>query len=333
MEFPVTLAKLTEVTTLNETLIKLLAGANLDVRPEKVPWPQGDILQKRWLPANTGDALGINSVLSGTGEEYNYIHVQAIVERARNVVKGPDDQFLDRLERINKVTSNVLFFEHDNSIYAAIYMNLTKSSISKINYIIKDLFVERIWGDVSLLPPDFNIQDNTYYWLLNKFIMDDKVISDNPSMSIRTFTGYSGGAVADNGHTVIGEGERISALLGTLAFIFGDDSFKSLKLHVCVNNNNILFELEHKGNVRIYEFDGEFFAGNLEHERILLTLLLYKTIIPTILTEYSSAVQQSQWNNDSKRTFISSVGQMIIERVSNEITRQENLENQLEGIG
>ncbi|HDR4948539.1 TPA: hypothetical protein QCR51_005130 [Bacillus cereus] len=332
MEFPVTLAKLDDTTTLNATLTKLLQGANLDQRPDRVPWPQGDTLHKRWITANNGDALGINSVISGTEEEYNYIHVQAIVERAKNVVHDENGQFLDRLDRINKVTSDVLFFEHANSIYAAIYMNLTKSSISKINYIIKDLFIEEIWGAVTILPTDFNIQDNTYYWLLNKFIMDDKIISENPSMSIRTFTGYSGGAAVDNGHTVVGEGERISALLGTLAFIFGDDSFKSLKLHVCVNNNNILFELEHKGNVRIYEFDGEFFAGNIEHERILLTLLLYKTIIPTILTEYLTAVQQSQWNNDSKRNFITNVGQMIIDRVQSEITEQDNLGDQLEGI-
>ncbi|HFT5902387.1 TPA: hypothetical protein ACGSMF_003513 [Bacillus cereus] len=330
MEFPVTLAKLNNVTTLNDALIKLLSGANLDERPDKVPWPIGDSLHKRWLPANTGDPLGINTVTSGTGEAYNYIHVQAIVERAKTTVKDENEQFLDRSERINVVKSNVLFFEHDRSIYAAIYMNLTKSNISKINYIIKDLFIPRIWGDVTLLPADFNINDNIYYWLLNKFILDDKVISTSPPMSIKTFTGYNG-AASDNGHTVVGEGERISALLGTLAFIFGDDSFKSLKLHVGVNGNNILFELEHFGNVRIYEFDGDFFAGNIEHENILLTLLIYKTIIPKILAGFSAAERLKEWTELSKREFITSVGQMIIDRVSTKIAQQKQLENGLEG--
>lgn len=336
MEFPVVLLKLDQISTLEEALNKLIAGANLDQRPDRVEWPSGDTLQKRWLNASTEVSLGVNEINSGTDERFKYIYVQALVERAKTTVKGTDGRFLDRLDRINKVTSDALFFEHNNSIYTALYMNYTKSSMSKINFIIKDLFVESIWGSITPLPAEYNISDSVYYWLLSKFLIGDKIISGSPAMTIQSFTGYSG-AAADNAHFMSGEGEKISALLGTLAFIFGDDSLKSLKLHVCVNAadddnyDNTLVEIEQKGNIRVYEYDGPFCIGTPVQEKILQTLLIYKKIIPQILNEYNSAVRENEWGDEKKKDFIKTVGEMIVDRVLCEIEERKDLEDKLSG--
>lgn len=61
-------------------------------------------------------------------------------------------------------------------------------------------------------------------------------------MTLETFTGYSGNTAKDEAHTMTAEGERVSALLGTLAFIFGEDSLKSLKVHINLEGEeNFLF--------------------------------------------------------------------------------------------
>jgi hypothetical protein len=325
MDFPVVLLELHDAKNLEDVSKRLLQGAKLDKRPDG-EWPQGETLFKRWKSAKD-ETIGVNEITSGTDEEFQYIFAIAYVERAKKTVKDEAGRFLDRSDRINKVEFEVLFFEHDSSVFAAVYMNLTENTIYKLRYILKDLMVEDIWGSYSLLPPKYHITDSTYYWILSKFLIGDKVISSEPTMIIKSFTGYSGVSTTEGTHSMTGDGEKISALLSTLAFIFGDDSLKSLKLHVCVGvNDNILFELSHQGNVRILEYDGDFFGDGLYQEKILATLLVYKKIIPQILNTYNAAKDSGIWNLEIKQDFIKQVGSTIIQRVDKELKSQEVME-------
>lgn len=136
MEFPVFLVKLDNIRTIEEASQKIFENSNLDERPERVEWPQGDTLRKRWLPGNAGETIGVNEINYTDQESFKYIFLNAYVERARNIVKGPNRQWLDRSDRINKVESEVLFLEYENNVFMAVYMNLTKSHY-KLNFILK----------------------------------------------------------------------------------------------------------------------------------------------------------------------------------------------------
>lgn len=327
MEFPVVLVKLEDIVSIEEASKNLFENSNLDARPERGDWPQGDTLRKRWQPGSTGETIGVNEINFNEDVSFKYIYLKAYVERAKTTVKDSHDQWLERADRINKVDSDILFFEHDTCVYVAIYMNYTKSTVYKINYILKDLFVENIWGTTTILPPEFHITDSTYYWLLSKFLIGDKIISTTPNMTIDTFTGYSG-AAADNAHLMTGEGERISALLGTLAFIFGDDTLKSLRLSICFESNeNFLFELSQKGNIRLIEYEGSLMFDETHKEKIILTLILYKKIIPGIIRSYNAAEGNGEWNSQIKLQFIHSVGDQIITKVKDEMDKTDQLQN------
>ncbi|QFT87387.1 hypothetical protein FIU87_01870 [Bacillus sp. THAF10] len=329
MEFPVALVKLDDIESIEDASKKLFENSNLDARPERGEWPQGETLRKRWQPGSTGESIGVNEIKYTKDVNFKYIYLTAYVERAKNIIKGPDGQWLERTDRINKVESDVLFFESDSNVYAAIYMNYSKSTVYKINYILKDLFIDSLWGTTSMLPSEFHISDSTYYWLLSKFLIGDKIISTSPNMTIDTFTGYSG-AAADNAHLMSGEGERISALLGTLAFIFGDDTLKSLRLSIRFDSNeNFLFELSQQGNIRLLEYEGSLMYDELHKEKIILTLILYKNIIPGILENYAIAEDKKEWNSEIKLQFIHSVGDQIITKVKNEMEKTDKMQREM----
>ena len=320
MEFPIVIVKLNNIRTLEEVVSRLSKHGTLDERPEKKEWPIGDTLKRRWGTVE-GEAMGVNEIKVDDKYAYKYILMNAYVERARQTVKDVNDEFLERNDRINKVSSDVLFFENDGTVFAGIYMNLTSSSEYKINYILKDLFKTELWGTHTLLPMDYHITDMVYYWVLNKFIFGDKIINLEQDMTIQTFTGYNGVSSIDDTHTMSGDGERISALLVTLAFIFGDDSLKALKTHITFNgDNNILFELSHKGNVRVLEYDGDFFGNNERQERVLGSLVIYKNIIPEILSSYEKEFKDKDWSQGIKQHFIDKVGNMIIQRVTTKLS-------------
>jgi hypothetical protein len=333
MEFPVLLVKLDDVRTIERASTKLFENSKLDARPEKGEWPPGDSLRKRWLPGSAGETIGVNEIIYNDNVSFKYIYLKALVERAKTTVKGPNGQWLERSDRINKVESDVLFFEHDNKVFVAVYMNLTKTPY-KLNYILKDLLKEEIWGTNTVLPPVFHVTDSTYYWLLSKFLTGDKILSENPNMVIKSFTGYTG-AHKDNEHSMSGEGERISALLGTLAFIFGDDTLKSLRLSINYNEKeNFLFELANQGNVRLIEYEGEISFDEIHKEKILLTLILYKKIIPGIIKSFNKAEIDKEWNGQIKLQFIHYVGDQIINKVSEEMKKtnamQQAMANEVE---
>lgn len=315
MAISITILKMDNIKNLDDAAQKLLQGANLDVRPHKVEWPTDDILHRRWR-----GALGVNEITSGTNEKFKYIFVNALVERPRRKVKDENNKFLDRVDRVNTVTSDALFFEHGNSVYCAVYM----TPGTKVNTVIKELLKEEIWGSITHLPTDYHILDDTYYWILSKFLSGGKNISGNPKMTIEAFTGYTG-TTADNAHSMSGEGERISAMLGTLAFIFGNDQLKSLKLNVTYKDEYLFFDLGNKGNVQIFEndYDGRFCVGGPEKEKVLITLLLYKIVIPRILECYQNTIDSGEWSTAKRTEFIRGTGNEIIDRVQKELDELE----------
>lgn len=319
MEFPVVLIKLNQINSLENVLDNILTNKERKIRPDRGDWPEEDKLIKGWYPIPPETTINLSEVPFNEAENFRYIYLRAYVERAKSIVKDSNDRFLDRKDRINYVDQNVLFFENGNNIYLAVYMNFSTYAQAKINYILKDLLFEDVWGSHSILPEDYNITDDVYYWMLRKVSMEEKILCDNPLMTLETFTGFSGVSATDNAHQMTGEGERISALLGTLAFIFGEDSLKSLKIHLNISETeNILFELFNKGNIHLLDYAGELF-NDYEKEMILLTVYIYKKIIPEILKGYSNARDTGAWKTEIKRSFIDHVGATLITRVKKEL--------------
>lgn len=318
---------LNEQTSLTDVKNLLIQYRDLSINCDKQGWPEGDRLRRIWTPKNPGESIDIKS-FNFENKTYNYIFLNALVERAKNNILDSNNNLLDRDKRINPSKADVLFYEYNQKVYMIVYLNLVKYN-PKLNAILKDLLKEEYWGERTVLPVEYHITDDMYYWMLYKIMSEQNEIEASPKVDLKTFTGFNGTISETNGdHSMIGEGERISALLSTLAFIFGDDSLKSLKLEMCIKDeDSYSFELSYQGNIILYEHNvnGSYGVNNIVEEQAKQTLIIYKVLIPVIFKAFAFAtnIENNLWNSEIKKQFLQDVGQQIILRVNKVLVGEE----------
>lgn len=335
MENSITILKLDDINNLTDVRTKLLSHHNMDALPtnQSIVWPEEDLLRKRWSPTEHNSDFLINNISTGLDSSLNYIYTNVLIERAKTKTMKPNGQeFLDRVDRINVFETSVLFFEMNNQVYAAVYFNYTNSTKYRFNYLIKDLLIKDIWGEITIFPDDFRISDDNFYWIINKFLYDNKLIDSELSLKIENFTGYTT-ELSETEHYWKGNGQRIPAFLSTLAIIFSEESdFTVLRMHLSLKNTaetevnnltdtNIVFELSKYGSVKTEDYSGSVFneLNSLTEEKIVVTLLLYTAIIPKLISSYINSTQSSQWGQDQREVLLKQVGANMIEKINEKI--------------
>ncbi|AUS27048.1 hypothetical protein MMB75_05510 [Paenibacillus sp. P2(2022)] len=170
-------------------------------------------------------------------------------------------------------------------------------------------------------PSDYKLSKDFFYWLLNVFTRNNKLVSFNPSIRIRSWTGFHG-TTQDTVHKLMGEGEHISAILGTLAFLFMDDPFKSLSLSIQYENERIPVHLWANGSLSIHDYEYEGMFANAyqdEKRKVLLSILMYTEVLPALFQAYQQAITNNKWNEQAKEEFRNYIGDEIITRVKSEL--------------
>ncbi len=238
-------------------------------------------------------------------------------ERTRRKDKWYEDQSREELvpfdERINSLKVITVFFEKDGFVYAVPWMTPTVN----MNTFCNDLFPERIWGKFEKNPSDYNLTPDFFYWLINVFTRGNKRVSFSPEVIIRAWTGFLG-TTQDSSHRLSGEGEKISAILSSLAFIFMNDPFKAVNMVIQYENERIPVALGSLGNLGISEneYEGQYsirYGGN--QRKVLLTYLMYTKILPALFNAYGEARRLGQWNETVKEEFTTFIGDTIVSRV------------------
>ncbi|WP_143106611.1 hypothetical protein [Cohnella sp. OV330] len=213
---------------------------------------------------------------------------------------------------------NTIFFQKGEGVYAAPLM----PSSAKINVFCDDLFPADQWGNVEVYPADFRLSRDLFYWLLNCFTREDGRL--NANIRIRSWTGFNG-TTQDAVHRLSGDGERIAALLGTLAFLFTGDPFKALSLCIQYNQERLPLTIGESGNVELkdYEYEGVFANRFMdEHRKVMLTYLVYTKVLPDLLAAYLQARDEGRWNDEKREEFRIWIGHTIINRVQ-EVVMQD----------
>ncbi|WP_394223599.1 hypothetical protein [Priestia aryabhattai] len=325
--FYTSLVRLSNLKSLEEVEENLKNHNVLDQPVNDDCWPDYEILNKRWNPTSPFNNLNIQHLISGTREEIRFIFAEGYNERPKRKIKWFDNieerkELLNKEERINKTVVKVVFFEHDNSVYMVPWM----TPGTNLNTFCSDLLPLEYWGNVEKHPADFSLENDFFYWLLNSFTRGNKRISMNPSILIRSWTGFLG-TTQDSTHTLTGEGEKISAILGTLAFIFMNDPFRALSINIQYENEKIPVVLGKQGNLEIseFEYEGQFsnvFLG--DKRKIMLTVLMYQKVLPNLFKLYDEAIDSNDWNSDIKTSFTQWIGDEIISRVNEALGEIKN---------
>ncbi|MCY9511976.1 hypothetical protein M5W68_00020 [Paenibacillus larvae] len=309
--FSLQIVKFDDINDLTTVGGILNSFSKLDEQVDDVLWPEHEFLIKRWV-SNTGQ------LTSGTQETNHFILAEGYNERCKRKDSWFEDGVLvPKEDRINTTRYQCIFFEYDNSVYMTALMPLSVN----LNTFCNDLLPQDSWGKIQKAPSNFTLSKDFFYWLLNAFTASNRKLSDTPRIEIRSWTGFRG-YTQDTTHKLSGEGERISAILGTLAFLFMDDQFKSLSISIQYENERIPVHLYADGSLSIHDFEYEGIYANAYQDNnrvILLTILMYTKVLPALSQAYIKAKETDAWNENEKEKFRKYIGEQIMTRVKEEL--------------
>lgn len=255
--------------------------------------------------------------------EIKYIFFGSVVEKLKNV-KEPNKWFLSdnvtlkpRDERVKPFTSDVLLFEKDEQIYGILF-----SGITVARQIISKAFPVETWGKISRL--DLNINEDTLFWMFKSYIdFDSKELSNRTPIKITAIRSYLG-KTRDEINTLRGKGEKISAILGTLAFLFNNDKLKSITPELQYKGEVFLVEISLNGTFKTEEseYEGAFLELDKNKKKVSIVIYLALILLPKIVDAYKENIELNKWSKEVKFSFIERLGGLI----------KDSVEVQLENI-
>lgn len=283
-------------------IIKDHGVQNKDVK--QTEWPSDELLERKIKISKNPENINISNK--------RFILTQAYSQRKKHKNGWFENgELLPKEDRINVFRCNILFFEYKKDVYAAFFTN----NFSKIKRLIDDLMIAEYWGEF-INAVDFEVEDDFLYWLLYRMVKKKGTISDNADIAeISAYKGLS----MQNTHEMSGKGERIYELLGTMAYIFGNETLDSLSVGINYQNEHCVFKISRNGQIAISdkEYEGSFCDNyNGEEKNVRLCLLLYTQIIPALQHEYTVQKGKKEWSVKHRKEFVHETGINIIKRIS-----------------
>lgn len=220
---------------------------------------------------------------------------------------------LDSYE-VKEFEKKVIAYESEGVV--KVVVQATKRNAERI---VKKIFgEEEIWGDIT---EDNYITEDMLYWLFYKLReMPNEVINTDPNIYLNGIVSYLG-KTDDKINAVRGVGIRVSALLGTLGMLFGEESLRALRPVIQYGSHEINIEMGIGNTGKLYErsYQGDIAElQGVELENALI-LLVCKYILPSIKRGYEKNLERKEWSLYIKQTFMRAIGNEMSEKVNREL--------------
>ncbi|OEH53998.1 hypothetical protein AQ616_09425 [Oceanobacillus sp. E9] len=170
---------------------------------------------------------------------------------------------------------------------------------------------------------DLEINEDFFYWVFQRYMnFNGKELHHKTNIFVDALTGYSG-STRDSVNDMWGKGSRISKILVTLAFLFNNDSLKSLTPDFKIDDENLEVELTLSGTFKfnIESHIGKyFFEADETIKKASLLLLFVLEIFPSVKKAYNNHLEDETWGVDHQLNFIAGIGAEIQDRVEEKLT-------------
>lgn len=194
------------------------------------------------------------------------------------------------------------------------------ASQRKAETIISRIFKKQeVWGNIE---PDNYITEDMLYWLFYRLReRNDEMITKNPKMFLNGIVSYLG-RTNDKINAVRGIGVRVSALLGTLGMLLGEENLRALRPIIQYEDHEINVELYIGNTGKLYEttYKGQITDDN-DFANFKLVLLVCRYILPTIQKGYKESCTGNEWSIYIKQTFLRGIGNEMADKVKKELAR------------
>lgn len=170
---------------------------------------------------------------------------------------------------------------------------------------------------------DLELKEDFFYWIFQRHMnFTDQELYPESNIYVDALTGYSG-STRDLVNDMWGRGNRISRILVTLAFLFNNDSLKSLTPDFKLEDDNLEVELTLSGTFKFNiesHMGSYFFEQDLVKKKACLTLLFVLDIFPIVRNAYENHLINKTWGADHQLNFIAGIGSEIQDRVNDKLT-------------
>lgn len=216
---------------------------------------------------------------------------------------------------------NVIVYAFGGALFMVVLASLTNATT-----IIKKIFNNtELWGEI--LPYEY-MDEDILYWLFYRLREhSEECILQNPVLALNGIVSYLG-RTEDNRNVVRGLGIRVSALLGTLGMLIGEENLRALRPMIQYNDHEMNVELVVGNAGRIYEqrYVGELaldFENDKQQSSVTLVLFVCCCVIPALLEGYHKDLSRGKWSLLIKYQFLSSTGNEMIYKVKSQLTKIE----------
>lgn len=169
----------------------------------------------------------------------------------------------------------------------------------------------------------FKLNNSLFLWTVEKVFNDDEgelsyTTSNQSELSllINNVTGIKGETPQSNKLTA--SGNTIVKLLSTLSLLLEVNKLRQIQVEIeMVKHEQLFIKLQKDGVIGFEQLDysGEFENDPQSVRSTKLILLIYETIMPIIMTEYKTDVDENIWNDKKVEKFIDDIKQLLITKV------------------
>lgn len=170
----------------------------------------------------------------------------------------------------------------------------------------------------------FELDDDFFIWLINRMYMENRTIetgSDGATQyelkAIRSIKGS-----ADDLQTkVSASGESVMNLISTLSFLLESDSLNKIQIDLSYTGHENISLVLQSGTVSIEtkRYQGEYETEAFDERLTKLYLMVYIEVLPTLLQEYHSDIENDMWNKERYREFLTGVAKDLQCRIQSKI--------------
>lgn len=236
----------------------------------------------------------------------------------------------------NEITYNMIRFNYDKiTLYGSDEnvipqngMIIVYANNNILNYIIDKnsdamLIIRKLLsstGKNTIARNGFNFDSDFFLWLINRVYYTNNTIEiteeNGLELEIQSIKGFIGDT-EDSQTKVSASGESVMNIISTLSFFLESRKLKQIKL-----------DLKYKTHERIQliiksetlEVEQKSYLGNFENDEFdeklaKLYLLAYIEIIPILIQEYTTDIENDLWNKEYYIKFMNNVSNTLKEKI------------------
>lgn len=269
-----------------------------------------------------GFNIGMTENLQVDGNPISCTGVSIYTERA----KRPEywlqstGQLKANIDLINSFQADFIIYELNSNVYA-----LGSAGINRVKALLKDAF--ELQSD-EMITEDFKISEDILYWIFKRFIdTPAESLLNDEQLHVTSLESYVG-KTRDKVNAMRGEGDGISVILGTLAFLFNNEELKSIRPTIQYGNEKLLIEIGLTGTFKLWgnSYRGrEFRQQEGKRKELMLALYVNLVIIPLLVRSYHENLKNETWSKHLKIDFIKRLGERITREVASVLDRIEKV--------